>query len=295
MDALFSDLAAAQEAYLSAKQLLDASVARQQELAVTLATADEKTAEIAAAVSDLAHQAYVSAGYMQVAVILSSDSPGEFLEVMTIGNAMRTNQDNKLHALRDAVAEANAIQASIDAEVVQQQAAVVEMDARKREAENALWSVGSGGEAPGFASTSSVIADPAPRKGDWAPEEQTVWEPNTSNYITPRTAHGRDEAIKAGFTHYVSCYYYSTWGQHPLGRACDFAVDECRFCGDVYGADQQYGTDLTAFFVFNADRLGVLYVIWYQQIWTLSSGWSYYNGCCTASERHTNHVHVSFY
>jgi hypothetical protein len=232
---------------------------------------------------------------MRVAVVLSSDSPDDFLEVMTIGNAMQATQDNRLQALRTAVATANALQAGIDAEIAQQRTAVAEMEARKAEAENALWSVGSGGQAPGFVSTASVIAEPAPRKGDWGPEERTIWEPNTGSYITPRTAHGRDEAIKAGFTHWVSCFYNSTWGQHPVGRACDFAVEECRFCYDVYGAAKQYGTDLAAFFLFNADRLGVLYVIWYQQIWMPSSGWKAYNGCCTASERHTNHVHVSFY
>jgi hypothetical protein len=169
------------------------------------------------------------------------------------------------------------------------------MDTRKREAESALWSVGSGGQAPGFASKPSVIAEPAPRNGAWAPEGRTVWEPNTSSYITPRAAHGRDQAIKAGFGYWVSCYYGGSSGQHPLGRACDFAVESCRFCNDVYGAAKQYGTDLAAFYVFNAERLGVLYVIWYRQIWMPSSGWRNYNGCCTASQRHTNHVHVSFY
>jgi len=297
LDRLFEELEQAQTAYLDAKTLLDASVARQQQLIETLQTADEKMAGHQEAIGAIAARQYVAAGYMSVTGVLSAGSPRKFLDVLSILNALETHETAQVKALIAAVAEANALQDSIAAEIATQQAALKEMDARKQQAEDALWRVGSGALAPDLGAGASVVAEPAPRSpdGGWAPETRTVWEPEQQNYITPRTAHARDEAIKAGFTRGQACYYGGGNGQHPLGRACDFAVDACRFCGDVYGADKQYGTDLAAFFVFNAQRLGVLYVIWYRQIWLPSSGWRSYSGCCTASQKHTNHVHLSVY
>jgi peptidoglycan DL-endopeptidase CwlO len=297
MNALMTQLAEAQQAYLDAQARLDASVARQQGFVETLATADAKMATYQKAVGEIAHRAYISAGFTTVTAVLSTDSMEEFLNVWSIEDTLVTHEADQMRALRDAVAEANALHDSIDAEVAEQQAALQEMEKRKQEAEDALWWSGSSGQSLGFSSNASAVAEAAPRSADgtWAPEERTVWEENTGSYLTPRMAHARDEAYKAGFTYWTSCYYGGGSGQHPLGRACDFAVEECRFCGNAEGAALQYGTDLAAFFVFNAQRLGVLYVIWYRQIWMPSSGWRSYSGCCTSSEMHTNHVHLSVY
>jgi hypothetical protein len=297
MNTLLTALAEAQEAYLDAQARLEASVARQQGYTETLETADAKMALYRKAVGKIGHRAYIAAGFTTATVILSTGTMEEFIDVWSIEDTLATHEANQVRALLDAVAEANALQDSIAAEIAEQQAALQEMQNRKAEAENALWSSGSIGQTLGFSSTASAIAEPAPRNpdGTWAAEERTVWEPNTSSYLTPRMAHARDEAYRAGFTYWTSCYYGGGSGQHPLGRACDFAVEECRFCSDAQGAALQYGTDLAAFFVFNARRLGVLYVIWYRQIWLPSSGWRGYGGCCTASQRHTNHVHLSVY
>jgi peptidoglycan DL-endopeptidase CwlO len=297
MNALLTQLAQAQEAYLNAQARLDASVARQQGFVETLKTADAKKAKYQEAVGEIAHRAYASAGFTTFTAVISTGTMKEFLDVWSIEDTLATHEADQMRALLDAVAEANSLQASIDAEISEQRAALQEMQNRKLEAENTLWQAGSGSQTLGFGSSASVIAAPAPRNsnGTWAPEQRSVWEPNTSSYITPRMAHARDEAYKAGFTYWTSCYYGGGSGQHPLGRACDFAVDECRFCGDAQGAAKQYGTNLAAFFVFNARRLGVLYVIWYRQIWLPSSGWRAYGGCCTSSQRHTNHVHLSVY
>ena len=43
----------------------------------------------------------------------------------------------------------------------------------------------------------------------------------------------------------------------------------------------------------NADRLGVLYVIWYRQIWMPGTGWRAYSGSGGPQRDHTNHVHLS--
>ena len=62
---------------------------------------------------------------------------------------------------------------------------------------------------------------------------------------------------------------------------------------DAGGGDKTYGDNLAAYFVNNADRLGILYVIWYRQIWMPGTGWSSYSGSGGPSATHTNHVHIS--
>jgi hypothetical protein len=59
------------------------------------------------------------------------------------------------------------------------------------------------------------------------------------------------------------------------------------------GSDKTYGNNLAAFLVKNADRLGVMYVIWYRQIWMPGDGWKAYSPSGGPSVVHTNHVHLS--
>jgi hypothetical protein len=234
----------------------------------------------------------MAAGFTRASSLLTTGSLGQLVDVLSLDEAMRQRQTGQVNALRAAVVEANTLQASIDAEIAKQETALADMQTRKEQAENALWRMGGGAPAD-FGVNAEKIAAESPRNADgtWAPQARTVFEPTTGGTITERTAHARDEAIRAGFTYYVSCYYGGGSGQHPLGRACDFAVEACGICSDV--SDKRYGNDLAAFFVFNAERLGVLYVIWYRQIWLPSSGWKSYSGCCTPSQKHTNHLHLS--
>ena len=106
-------------------------------------------------------------------------------------------------------------------------------------------------------------------------------------------AHLAQQARAAGFTHYVACWREQSWGEHPLGRACDFAAAKNGFGGVATGSDRDYGNRLAGYLIANADRLGVLYVIWYHQIWTPGAGWHYYKGDGTPSGDHMNHVHLS--
>ncbi len=52
----------------------------------------------------------------------------------------------------------------------------------------------------------------------------------------------------------------------------------------------------TLWFVRNADRLAVMYVIWFKQIWMASTGWrAYQSGNGDPSSDHTSYVHLSVY
>jgi hypothetical protein len=103
------------------------------------------------------------------------------------------------------------------------------------------------------------------------------------------------EAKNAGFNRYVSCWRAGTTYEHPKGRACDFSVTQGGFAGsEATGEARAYGDDLAAWAVTNADALGVLYVIWFRQIWTPALGWHRYSGAGgDPASNHTNHVHIS--
>jgi hypothetical protein len=298
---LRSQLEQAQRAWLDAKTALDASVARQQQLNDTLATVQAQLAVEAVAVGKVAREQYMAAGFTAVRGIVASGSVTDILDAMSLSDAVVTRQTSLIQGLLDTQRQAKAAQDGIAQEVATQNELLAEMDTRKQQAQQALWASGGGQPTAGFsAAGSAVVADYGPDRnanGGWVSESTSVYEPATGGYITPRLANARDQAINAGFTNYVACYRSTEdGGEHPRGRACDFAVsDSCHYCGTAVDTEKVYGTNLAAFFVFNADRLGVLYVIWFRQIWLPSSGWSSYFGCCDPSSMHTNHVHLSVY
>jgi peptidoglycan DL-endopeptidase CwlO len=155
----------------------------------------------------------------------------------------------------------------------------------------------SGRPLGGFVSGNSPAAKPAPRNADgsWPTESCTVDDPTTNGCMTPRTYHAYQQTKIAGFKHYVSCWRSGGGGEHPKGRACDWAAATGTFGGVATGAERTYGDQLAMWYVKNADRLGVLYVIWFRQIWLPGSGWRAYSGSGSPSAEHTNHVHLSVY
>jgi hypothetical protein len=293
--AMFKQLDEATRAYLDAKTKVDQSKTRQQELTAELAVVRDQLVVETEAVGELAKSAYQTASFTAAAAILTGGTPDHFLDGMTLLSAVSTHETNLVRALLDTRDRANATQRLIDSEVGAQQEALAEMEARKQDAQQALWAVGGGQETGGFSAAASIVAAPAPRQADgtWASESRTVYEPATGGYITARAAFGKAQAQAAGFTRSVGCYRPAEdGGQHPRGRACDFMATSG---ATAYGADKTYGNNLAAFFLFNAQRLGVLYIIWYRQIWLPGSGWRSYSGCCDPSSMHTNHVHISWY
>jgi hypothetical protein len=109
--------------------------------------------------------------------------------------------------------------------------------------------------------------------------------------------HTLTEAELAGFNRHVSCWRVDSIGEHPLGRACDFSVfPNPDFVSAVASGDNKdYGNRLAAWAVANADALGVLYVIWFGQIWFPGEGWVTYDQYGDPATEHKNHVHISVY
>jgi hypothetical protein len=282
--------------YVQANAKYEASKARQADLAVKLATLQQDQDRKTVAVRNMAAAAYETGRIGHYTALLGAGSPDQFIERVVALNTITITDAATLRDLATAHRRTDEAKAAIDAEVATEKQQLEVMATRKKQAEQALKDAGFGQSTTG-PTTWSKTATPAPRNADgsWPDESCSVNDPTTSGCITPRTLHAMQEAKKAGFTHYVSCYRPGGSGEHPKGQACDFAAAKGGFAGAATGADKTYGTNLAAFFIHNASRLAVMYVIWYQKIWLPGSGWKTYGGCCDPAARHTNHVHLSVY
>lgn len=302
--ALRAQLDAASKGYLDAKRALDTSVQRQQQLATQLKTTEAELDQRSGKVGEIAGVAYRTGRLGAMSALLNSNTPEGFMDRAAALDAVAANEDRVLRDLLATKDQANRTRVALDGEIIEQRKQVAVMAKRKEQAERALTvattpkprTTADTGSNRG---TSAANATAAPRNSDgsWPSESCSVNDPTpASGCITPRTLHALNQAKAAGFTRYVSCHRPSGSGEHPKGRACDFAAQKGGFGGDATGGDKTYGNNLAAYFIRNADRLAVLYVIWYRQIWLPSSGWKSYSGAGgDPSSDHTNHVHLSVY
>jgi hypothetical protein len=292
--ALSDQLEAAAKSYYDIKAKLTASQAKQAQYKKQLADAELSLTRLQAVVGDIAAARY-EGGDLGVldTFMIGSDSPSDLLQAGAVAQYLIWRDDNQLHQLTQAQQQADSAQKALTAEIANENKQYAALDAAKRKAEKALASVG-GLVSAGYTGT-VTDAQPAPRNADgsFSPEGCTLKDPTTTGCVTPRMFHALTEARLAGFTHYVACYREATFGEHPLGRACDFAAAPNGFGGIAEGSDRTYGNNLAAWFIHNSDALGVLYVIWFRQIWMPGIGWRSYDGCCDPASTHQNHVHLS--
>ncbi|MEU8001475.1 hypothetical protein AB0B66_09980 [Catellatospora sp. NPDC049111] len=299
---LRSNLETAAVGYLQAQEALEASRKRQRELRATLVAAENRLARLRVGVSRYAAEAYKSGRLGVMGTMLNATSPDDFLARTAALERMTARDDAQLAELMAVTRQATQAKADIDAEVKEQAKQASEMSKRKKAAELALSAVG-GYATRGWVDPNSPLAAPARRNADgsWPAEGCTINDPTTGGCITPRTLHALQQAQKSGFKRYVACYRPGDVYEHPKGRACDFSSEVGGFKNfSSTGESKLYGDKLASYFVKNASRLGVLYVIFFCKIWLPATGWKTYSPTGSkcgddAAGDHTNHVHLSMY
>jgi hypothetical protein len=294
---LTQQLDAASRGYLDAKDKLAGSKKKQGGLATQLQLIDAQMAPRQAAFDQVIQESYRAGRLGPMSALLTADSSAGFLDRAEVLQTVAARQQKAMSDLRTARETEAAAKAAIDATVRDQQKQVAVMAARKAQAEAALKTADAGQDAPqpgdggGSAKATSVKRN---GDGSLSPEGCTVNDPTTDGCITPRLLHALQQAKSDGFTHYVACFRHQDSGEHPKGRACDFAADKGGFGGVASGSSKDYGNRLANYFINNSDELGVLYVIWFRRIWLPSSGWkAYTQGNGDPSSEHENHVHLS--
>ncbi|MFK3981435.1 coiled-coil domain-containing protein [Micromonospora sp. NPDC050397] len=268
---------------------------RQAAYADELRRIEEQLDSLGPEVGEVAVSAYRIGRIGPISALLASAGPDEFMERAEGLDLIAQRDNSKLRKLREARDQASRAKAAADAALAEEQRQLAVMAKQREAAERALSLVG-GASTEGFVNTSSPVASPAPRNrdGSWPAQSCNRGDPTTRGCLTPRALHALNETRRLGFTRHVSCYRSGGPFEHPKGRACDFSAEPGGFGGDAKGGDRTYGNNLAAFLVRNADQLGVLYVIWYRQIWFPATGWKAYSSAQgDPSSDHTNHVHLS--
>jgi hypothetical protein len=289
-------LEAAAKAYYDIRAKLSASQKRQVEIQKQLREAEVSLVRLNAEVGKIAAGRYKGS---QLGVLnglfTGTGSRESLLQAAAIADYMVWRDDDQLRQLVSTKDQASRLDQLLKAEVANEQTQLAQLDKAKRAAEKALASVG-GMVSAGYGGP-AVAAQAAKRNADGSfPREScSIKDPtNTGGCLKPRMFHALNEARLAGFTHYVRCWRTQAWGEHPLGQACDFAADKSGFGGVATGSAKTYGNRLAAWCKANAEALGVMYVIWFRQIWMPGIGWRYYSGSGgDPSSNHENHVHLS--
>ncbi|GLY23620.1 hypothetical protein Misp04_33520 [Micromonospora sp. NBRC 101691] len=295
--ALRDALEASAKGHIEATAKLENSKKRQALLTTELKNIEARLVGLTAQVTKVAVQSYKQGRLTATGLLLQSSAPETFLQRAAELDVMAQRDAQRLRALAEERSRADRAKLAIDAEVREQLKQVNQLAKKKREAERALAAVSSG-PSSGFGSGGSANARPAPRNpdGSWPSESCSVNDPTTSGCITARTLNALQQAQAAGYKRHVSCFRSGGSGEHPKGRACDFSAATNGFKDETAtGGDKDYGDRLAAWYVRNASRLGVLYVIWYRQIWHPGTGWQAYGGRGSPAADHTNHVHLSMY
>lgn len=126
--------------------------------------------------------------------------------------------------------------------------------------------------------------------GTWAPEL-----PSGPDNVTPRMRAVRDQ-IKQRFKLVgLGCYRGANdGGEHPLGRACDFMISSGGAMPNA--AQARIGDQVSAWAIENADRLGIMYIIYRQRIWQPGTGtWRTMTDRGGVTANHFDHPHISVY
>ena len=125
------------------------------------------------------------------------------------------------------------------------------MAARKKQAERALEIAGRSQAVSGPSGDGGADAEPATERLRQLQHQRPHHRPAAS---PPALLHALKQAKAAGYTRYVSCYRSGGSGEHPKGRACDFAAQKSGFGGDATGGDRTYGNNLANYFLRNAEQ-----------------------------------------
>ncbi len=290
---LIEQLEKASSGYVKAQKKLKASKEQQVKLDAEIKRLDAEVGPKQKTLDLLATQAYTAGRAGPMATLLGSDSAEGFRGRAETLALVATDQNRAIQDIKTTLDTQQKAKTALDVTIKDQSKQVTVMAKQKQNAEAALKKANQGAAA-GSSSDGGGSASAQPAPGNLGSGCTETDPTGTGGCLTPRTLHALKQAKSAGFTRFTKCWRTQNSGEHPKGRACDFSSEKGTFGGDATGADKRYGDNLANYFINNAGKLDVLYVIWYRRIWLPSSGWRAYSGAGgDPSSDHTNHVHLS--
>ncbi|MBB4932563.1 hypothetical protein F4561_003383 [Lipingzhangella halophila] len=236
--------------------------------------AQETKDEVEAAteqVRQLAVASYTNGGVDPSFSLFVDNDPQQVLDQASLVEHLSSANQDKVELLEDAIERDEKAQ-----ENAEEKAAKVEEDLDELEGQREK--------------VQSLIAD--------YPEQEMGGPDN----LTPRTRQMREVIIEEFGEHKdlggVGCFRESggaVVGEHPKGRACDFMVAKYTMPSKE---QTERGQRIADWAKDNADRLGIMYIIWRQQIWDIrrgDEGWRDMEDRGSITENHFDHVHISMF
>ncbi|NKY98461.1 coiled-coil domain-containing protein [Nocardiopsis alborubida] len=239
---------------------------------------EERLAASRSGVSTIASTQYKSGGIDPAfQVIFSSDPESMFADAATL-SYLGQSQSEQISDLIQTRDEAALVNEELQTELTEAEELIETLEEERDEVEARIEEY----EAEQIPETPGNGTIPASAKG-WG------WDG-----ATPRMAAIRDEIVQTfGAPYPVGCLRSSA-DDHGSGQACDFMMSAG---GAVPSAENQsLGSQISQFGIDNADRLGIKYIIWEQQIWhSASRQWKWMEDRGDNTQNHYDHVHISSY
>lgn len=223
-------------------------------------------------VSSLALATYTSGGVDPAMSLFVEADPDEVIDRAVLIDYLSTSNQEKIDQLEQALSRDEVAQENAEGRLAEVEEDLDELEDRRSEVHQ-------------------LIAD----------HPNQPMEPPDN--LTPRTRQMRDLGIeefgRGDDVGGVGCYRAEGgWvvGEHPKGRACDFMLSSN---GQTPSEEQiQRGWDISEWAMENADNLGVMYIIYRQQIWDVRRGdtdWRDMADRGSITENHFDHVHISMF
>ncbi|GAB3441299.1 hypothetical protein GCM10027570_07400 [Streptomonospora sediminis] len=239
-------------------------------------------------VAGLAAAQYMGSGLDPTIEVVMSSKPQDMLDNASLAGQVSANHGDQIADLIELHDKRKEAVEKADAEMEEAKDLVDELESKredvlakieKYEEEQVPEGPGSGSGGPGTGSVPDSAIGPG-------------WDG-----ATPRMAAIRDEIVSEfGAPYPVGCLRPGDPGEHGSGRACDFMMSAGGAAPSA--ANQQLGQQIAEYAQANADRLGVMYIIWEQRIWHSASpgaGWEMMEDRGSITANHYDHVHVSSY
>lgn len=249
---------------------------RVEEAEADLEETEEKLEASRGTVSAIAHARYVDGGVDPALRIVFDSSPQDMFSDAATAAYIGEQQAEQIVELVETRDEAEELAEELNTELEEATELVEELEEQKDEIEDRIAELEAQQEpeTPGDGSVPDSARGPG-------------WDG-----VTPTMATIRDDIVmQFGAPYPVGCYRPSA-DDHGEGRACDFMMSAN---GNWPSEDnRQLGSQIAEYATANADRLGIDYVIWEQQIWhTGNRQWRQMNDRGDLTQNHFDHVHVS--
>ncbi|RNL83621.1 coiled-coil domain-containing protein [Halostreptopolyspora alba] len=222
-------------------------------------------------VRQLAVASYTNGGVDPAFSLFVDDDPQRVLDQASVVEHLSSSNQDKVELLEEAIERDEKAQANAEEKAAKVEEDLDELEERREEVQK-------------------LIAD--------YPEQEMGGPDN----LTPRTRQMRDVIIEEFGEREdlggVGCFRESggaVVGEHPKGRACDFMVAEYTM---PTKKQNERGQRIADWAKENAERLGIMYIIWRQQIWDIrrgDEGWRDMEDRGSITENHYDHVHISMF